>query len=442
MGGAPTDDRARQAVILFTAFEPSGDAHAAPVIAALRAADSSLRICAWGGPRMREAGAEIIEESAADGVMGLSSLSRLFAVRREIGRISRWMGQYKVNLHVAVDSPAANFPICKVAHRRLVRSAHLVAPQLWAWGEWRLKKLRRLTSGVLCLLPFEEAWFRARQVPAKFIGHPRINRDLPRFDIDSRRGTLPTGTPRILLLPGSRTSEVSRNLRLLVRSFTDLQDRHRGTVGLICCATDAHARLVRHLVPSLPTGLHVIAGDLDAAIAWCELALTVSGTVSLDLTRQFKPMVGVYKVSLLSRIGAALLLRTPNRLLPNIIAERRVVPEFVPHWGGARAITEAADHLLQDSRRMAQASEDLKRVAARFRGHSPDEEAAKLLLELMDQGTWSAKGEGAAAPASLPDASPTIDPVGAPTDSLGTGAATKRANDPVASASPRRTPGA
>lgn len=391
MGGTSGDEATRGAVILFTAFEPSGDAHAAPVIRALKALDPSLRICAWGGPRMREAGAEIIEETASDGVMGLSSFGRVFAFRREVSRIARWLGQYKVHLHVAVDSPAANFPICKVARKRAIRSAHLVAPQLWAWGGWRLAKLRRLTTGILCLLPFEEAWFRERQVPARFIGHPRVNRELPREDIDQRRGTLPSGSPRILLLPGSRTSEVKRNLSLLVRSFSDLQDRHRGTAGLICAANEDLARLIRQRIASMPTGLHIITGELDPAIAWCDLALTVSGTVSLDLTRHFKPMVGVYRVSLLSRLGALVLLRTPNRLLPNILAERRIVPEFVPHWGGSKAITEAAAYLLQDSRRLAQASDDLKRVAAKFRGHSPDQEAAKLLLALLDRGTWAAE---------------------------------------------------
>lgn len=389
-------------VVLFTAFEPSGDHHAAPVIRALRRLEPSLRICAWGGPAMRDAGAEIIEETAADGAMGLSALSRVAAVRREVGRIDRWMGRYKVHLHVAVDSPAANFPICQRARARSIRSAHLVAPQLWAWGGWRLKKLRRLTSGVLCLLPFEEQWFLARQVPACFIGHPRVNRELPRESIEMRAGTLPSGSPRILLLPGSRTSEVRRNLRLLVRSFSDLQDRHRGTAGLICAANEEIARLARSLVPSMPTGLHMIAGELDSAIGWCDLALTVSGTVSLDLTRHFKPMVGVYRVSLLSRLGALVLLRTPHRLLPNIIAQKRIVPEFVPHWGGAKPVTEAADHLLQDSRRLAQASEDLRRVAAKFRGHAPDLEAARLILALVDHGTWRPE-DLAAAKAAIGD---------------------------------------
>lgn len=411
MAGAADDRGGRNATILFTAFEPSGDLHAAPVIAALKALEPGLRICAWGGPRMEEAGAEIIERSADDGAMALSSLSRIVAVRREIAKIRRWIGQYRVNLHVAVDSPAANFPICKAARARSIRSAHLVAPQVWAWAPWRIRKVRALTSGLLCVLPFEEAWFRERQVPARFIGHPRINRELEREALDQRRGTLPSGSPRILLLPGSRSGEVKANIRLLVRAFSDLQDRHRGTAGLIVAANDALARMIRDSIPSMPTGLHMISGELDAGIAWCDLAITVSGTVSLDLTRQFKPMVGVYKVSLLSALGARILLRTPNRLLPNIVAGRRIVPEFVPHWGGAKKIVEAADHLLQDSRRLAQASEDLKRVAAKFRGHVPHTEAAKLLLALVDHGTWTpedlaAAGQGGEAATAAPAAAP------------------------------------
>lgn len=391
MGGTVAEGAERHASVVFTAFEPSGDAHAAPVIRALRELDPSMRIYAWGGPLMQEAGAELIEETAGEAAMGLSALSRVFAIQREVSRIDRWMGQYKVHLHIAVDSPAANFPICAKAQKRAIRSAHLVAPQLWAWGGWRLKKLRRLSGGVMCVLPFEEAWFRERQIPARFIGHPRINREIPREAIDHRRATMPSGSPKILVLPGSRISEVKSNLKLLVRSFSELQDRHRGTAGLICAASEEIARLVRRMVPSMPTGLHMITGELDSAIHWCDMALAVSGTVSLDLTRQFKPMVGVYRVSLLSRLGAMLLLRTPHRLLPNILAGRRIVPEFVPHWGGSKPVTEAADHLLQDSRRLAQASEDLKRIAAKFRGHSPDVEAAKLVLALLDRGTWAAE---------------------------------------------------
>jgi len=373
--------------VLFTAFEPSGDAHAAPVIAALRTLAPELSIIAWGGPRMAEAGATVIERSADDGAMGFSAIARIAAVRRHAAAIDRWCGQHRVSVHVPVDSPAANFPIAKRMKKRGARVCHLVAPQVWAWGGWRLNKVRRCTDCLLCLLPFEEKWFRDRQVPAKFIGHPVINRTISNADIAARAAEFPAGSPKVLLLPGSRSSEVRRNLPILLRVLSELQARHRKLNALLVAANEDLLQLVRARVgDSVPSGLHLITGDLDAAIAWCDIALCVSGTVSLDLTRHAKPMVAIYKVSPLSWITARMLVKTPHRLLPNILAGKRIVPEFVPHLGGVEPIVQATEQLLGDQARMREASEALRKVLEPYRGHNPALEAAKAILKLAQGG--------------------------------------------------------
>src|SRR5687768_8792221 len=125
---------------------------------------------------MEKAGATILGRTADDGSMGLGALKRARSVSKEIKRIKQWCREYRVIAHVAVDSPAANFPICRAVKKTGARIIHLVAPQMWAWGRWRVGKLRRLTDLVLCLLPHEEQWFNDRGVPAKFIGHPALNR--------------------------------------------------------------------------------------------------------------------------------------------------------------------------------------------------------------------------------------------------------------------------
>jgi lipid-A-disaccharide synthase len=370
--------------VLFTAFEPSGDAHAAPVVEAIRRMAPEVAVVAWGGPRLQAAGARVIERSADDGAMGLSAISRIGAVRRHAAAIERWSRSHKVHVHVPVDSPAANFPVARRLRRRGVRTCHLVAPQLWAWGPWRLGKLRRSTDGVLCLLPFEEPWFRSRGVPARFIGHPVINRPIDSGAVQAKAATLPPGSPRVLLLPGSRSSEVRRNLPLLLRALAELQSRRRGLLALMVAANEELLQMIRGMLGgSLPSGLHLVSGDLDAAIAWSDLALCVSGTVSLDLTRHAKPMVGVYKVSLLSWLGSKALLTTPHRLLPNILAGARIVPEFVPHAGGAEPVFKAADELLSDQARMKATQAALKRVLQPYQGHRPDEEAATAILRLL-----------------------------------------------------------
>ena len=377
------DHSSAKATVLFTAFEPSGDAHAAPVIAALKAMAPEIEIVACGGPQMERAGAIMIERTADDGAMGLSALSKIASVKKTQNAIRQWALARRVNVHVPVDSPAANFAIAKFMKARGVRVCHLVAPQLWAWGPWRLNKLRRCTDLVLCLLPFEQEWFRSRRVPAKFIGHPVINRILDQAQIDAQSNELPKGSPKVLLLPGSRSSEVKRNLPLLLKVFSDIQHNHRRAIAIMVTANDSLARLVRERMPTLPPGVLLMTGKLDAAISWSEIALCVSGTVSLDLLRQAKPMVGMYRTGLLSVLGGNIMLSMPNRLLPNILAGKRVVPEFVPCLGRAGPISAAVEELLADQSRLRETANALRTLLPAFQGKRPDIEAAEAIIAFV-----------------------------------------------------------
>ncbi|MGA1223410.1 MAG: hypothetical protein ACO31E_02450, partial [Phycisphaerales bacterium] len=207
-------------VVLFTAQEPSGDAHAAPVIARLREAYPDIEPVAFGGPRMEAAGARMLGRTADDGVMGLAGATKILEVRALHGRIVKWVRENPIAVHVPVDSPSANLPLCARLKPMGARIVNLVAPQLWAWAPWRIRKLRRISDVLLCLLPFEEEWFRARGVTAKFVGHPVLSQPLDQAALDEEASHLPGGAPRILILPGSRSSEVRRNLQLLLDSYT------------------------------------------------------------------------------------------------------------------------------------------------------------------------------------------------------------------------------
>lgn len=377
----------KHVAILFTAFEPSGDALAAPVIRELLRRWPGTTVYAWGGPKMAEAGAIIVQKTCEDAAMGLKAFGKVLEMHREVGRVRRWAKQFRVMAHVAVDAPAANFPICKVMHQAGARIIHLVAPQLWAWARWRIGKLRRLTNLVLCLLPFEEPWFVSRGVPAKFIGHPAINRTIDRDSLRDKMHGLPSGAPRLALFPGSRSHEVKANIRLLVNAYTELQSRHAGMAGVVVAANPALNRIIRKKIKVFPKGLHMITGMAEAAIGWCDLALAVSGTISLDIAVQRKPMIGVYKTSWLTWLLSFAVIRAPLRLLPNIVAEREIVPEFVPHAGGPMAIVHQATRYLQDSKIAAVQSEELNRVCLRFSNHDPAAEAAAWIMRVVEHGT-------------------------------------------------------
>jgi len=375
---------AARKVVLFTAQEPSGDAHAAPVIARLREAYPDIEPVAWGGPKMAAAGATMLGRTADDGVMGLAGISKVAEVKRLHDEIVAWARANPVAVHMPVDSPSANYPLCARLKPLGARVVNLVAPQLWAWAPWRIRKVRRLSDVMLCLLPFEEEWFRSRGVTAKFVGHPVLSKPLDLAQCAEESKRLPQGSPRVLLLPGSRSSEVRQNGRLLAETFALVRAAMPGARAVAVASNEANAQRFRaELGDKVPEGVDiVVAGrevSLEGALAWCDLALAVSGTVSLDCTRQAKPVIGVYRTSLPEALGAKLVIRAPSLLLPNILAGRRIVPEFVPYAGNARRIADEALAILGDRARSAQIERDLRAVADQFLGRDPAPIVAEVI---------------------------------------------------------------
>lgn len=373
-------------IILFTAFEPSGDDHASAVIAALRERWPHADIRAWGGPKMEAAGATIIARTGDDAVMGMPGLAKIQEHRRINADIARWIAQNPVAVHVPVDSPAANFPVCAITRPAGAKVVHLVAPQLWAWGPWRIRKLRRLTDHVLCLLPFEETWFRERGVRATFIGHPLFDHAPDNGTLDAAIEGWPDGSPRIALMPGSRPGEMKGNFCLLLAAYNRLAREHPNMRGVIAATRPQVEPVLRQLAKDAqlewPDSLVIRFGATDAVVRWCDLALVVSGTVTLQIARQHRPMVIVYKSSrLLWSLVARWIIRTPFFTLPNLVAGREIVPELVPHFGGSDPIADRAVELLENPDAYANQKRDLASIADRFRGHHAATEAAAIIAE-------------------------------------------------------------
>lgn len=373
--------------ILFTAFEPSGDDHASAVIAELRRRHPDLPLYAWGGAKMERAGATIVERTGEDAVMGLPGYKKIREHTRINDRIAAWLDAHPVSVHVPVDSPAANFPICVLAKKRGIRVVHLVAPQIWAWGRWRIHKLRRRTDMVLCLLPFEEAFFQKRGVRARFIGHPLFDQPLDTADLDRRSAELAQGSPKIALMPGSRPSEIRKNFPLLLEAFRALEDRYPGACATVAATKPPVAEQLRAMAESLPGGarpsLRIVTADTDAVVRWCDLALVVSGTVTLQVAKQLKPMVIFYKTSpVLYYLFAKWIVATKFFTLPNVLAHRQIVPELVPHFGGAERIVEAAGDLIEHPETAERQKAELARVLALFENRSAAANAADAIEEV------------------------------------------------------------
>lgn len=380
-------DRQPAPAVLFTAFEPSGDDHASAVVAELRKRHPELVIYAWGGDKMERAGATIVEKTGQDAVVGVPGWKKIREHQLINKRVEAWLGVHPdVVVHVPVDSPAANFPICKIAKRAGRKVVHLVAPQLWAWGGWRIRKLRRCTDLVLCLLPFEEQWFRERGVSARFIGHPLFDETLDYSALDELAGKMGGGDPKLAVLPGSRPAEMRRNFPLMVTAFRELREGEPELRGMVAATTEqARASLYEwaETAGGWPEGLEVVVGQTDAVARWCDMAVVVSGTVTLQLTKQQKPMVIIYKTNELSyKLVGRWVIDTAFFTLPNLIAGREIVPELVPYFSGSERLVGAVSALMGDAAAQESQRLELRAVCEKFAGKRAARDAAAAIAEV------------------------------------------------------------
>ncbi len=383
--------------ILFTAFEPSGDEHAAPVIADLRRRRPDIPIWALGGPKMAAAGARLIETTTESSAMGLSALSKAAEHQRLLGVLRQWWTTHHVAVHVPTDSPAANWAICKIAKRHNAKVAHLVAPQIWAWATWRVSRLRRWSDLTLCLLPFEPQWFKPFGVRARFIGHPLF--DEPMEDTESltwQTAGYPTGRPRIALLPGSRPGEIHRHWPIMAEAFERLRTQFPEAQAVVATPNKQTAKIIRTATPKMPPSIMLVDDGAETALAWADVVLTASGTATLHVARHGKPMVVIYKTSPITwHLLGRWLINTRTFTLPNLIAAggphcepmRHIVREFVPYLGDASSVKPVVEELialLTHRDKAAKQVDALKRVVAAFDGYHAGPAAAAAICEMYD----------------------------------------------------------
>src|SRR4051812_15904782 len=236
--------------VFITVAEVSGDQHAAELIRKLRALDPQVVIDGIGGPRMKEAGANILEETVGGAAMLWRGALRTFEVVRLLRRTRRRHADpnQRPDLHVCIDSSAMNLPFARIAKSMGVPVLYYIAPQLWASREGRMRKLRAYVDRVACILPFEEKYFRDHGVNATFVGHPLFD-ELPADRSRTASTNSPT-QPTIGIIPGSRKSEVNANTPHLLDVMQKIREAFPDACFLIPTTPAGHASVQKIIEPA------------------------------------------------------------------------------------------------------------------------------------------------------------------------------------------------
>jgi lipid-A-disaccharide synthase len=285
--------------IFFSVGEPSGDLHGANLIRELRRQSPDCEFVGYGGPRMAAAGCALHADLTKLAVMWFARvLVNIHKFWNLASRADRYFRHHRPDAVVLIDYPGFNWWIARRAKAHGIPVFYYGAPQLWAWAEWRIRKMRRYVDHVLCKLPFEEAWYRDRGCHATYIGHPYFDQlRAERLDDAFLEQQRASGRPVVAILPGSRTQEVQNNFGWLLKSARIVHERLPDARFAVAAFKSSQAEMIRRQLAgtSLPIEVHV--GRTAEIIHICDCAMAVSGSVSLELLYHTKPSVILYHVS-------------------------------------------------------------------------------------------------------------------------------------------------
>ncbi len=318
--------------VLVVAGEASGDQHAADAVAALKKLRPDLRFFGMGGPKLAAQGVELIHGAHEISVMGivevLPKVPRIWQVLRDLEKAAR---ERKPAVALLIDVPDFNLRLAKKLKALKIPIAYYVAPMAWAWRESRTRTIAERVDHLLCILPFEEEFFRTRGVHATYVGNPVLDQlPAPGSVADYRRSLGLSGDdPVFAVLPGSRRSEISRLGPILAAVSAKVIAQRPGTRVVVPVAPGLPRELVE--APFLAAGVKptLIDGRAAEVVGACDVALVASGTATLEAGLMRRPLVSVYRVNALSYAVGKLLVRTPFFCLVNLLVGKKVVPELL-----------------------------------------------------------------------------------------------------------------
>jgi lipid-A-disaccharide synthase len=380
--------------VMVIAGDPSGDALAADLVRALSKKCAPLP-CAFfgaGGSKMREAGVDLAFDLTTDSVIGISDVfNKLPRLRKRFRQLVDAAAKQQPDLIVLVDFDGFNRRFAAAIRARQggtnwnPRIVRYVSPQVWASRAGRARSLAQNVNLLLCLFPFEKDWYAQRfpEFNVEFVGPPMFDRySNYKFEPEKYPPPAPSNAgsnlPLIVLLPGSRRAEVRRHLPVMLDALRRIQKeipvRYR-----IVLPESLNTQTV-----ALPNNVTIQRGGLAEALREATIAISKTGTVTMELAYFNVPSVAIYKTSWLTALIARTIIKVKYLAMPNLLANEVIFPELLQHEATAKRIAIEALDLLRNEQRRTQMKHKLQNVMTELGGPGATERAATAILQLMN----------------------------------------------------------
>jgi len=378
------DQTDRQKQIMIIAGEASGDMHGANLVREVHKQDPTVLFSGIGGDAMAQEGVHILVNAAELAVVGITeAVANAKTLLSGLADAKRFLRARHPELLILIDFPDFNLHVARTAKTLGIPVLYYISPQIWAWRQKRVKKIKRRVDHMAVILPFEVPFYERSGVPVTFVGHPLLDQPKPKDDGDVR--SRKPCHPVIGLLPGSRSGEVQRHLPVLISSARMLTDRIPDAEFILSAAPTIDQQQVSEDAAATAGGinLRIETGSIDRVFRRCTMAIAASGTVTLEAAIAGVPMVVIYRMSALTSWIAKRLLRVDYVCLPNLISNREIVPELLQADATPETIAKTAEDILTDPDRLDGMRDDLLGLHRLLGGEGAAKRVADIALGII-----------------------------------------------------------
>ncbi len=371
---------------LIVAGEASGDLHGANMIRAAKAIDPNLSFFGVGGTRMEQAGCDIVFSADEIEVMGLVDVvGHLPVLWRSFQQLKKLLrGSHRPDVLVLIDFQEFNLLLAQQAKKAGVPVVFYVGPSVWAWRRGRVKKIARVVDRLAVIFPFEPAYYADEDLEVEYVGHPLLDEVLvtkQRDDCLQALG-LDSTQPVVGLFPGSRNSELKYNLSTILEAAERVAEQIPEAQFLLPVAPSFDLENMRLLLENCALPILLVRESVYDVANACDAVLTVSGTVTLQIALVGTPMAILYKTAPLNYAIGKRFINLTHIGLPNIVAGREIVREFIQHQASAELLADEIIKILTDTEYQGTLRQGLAQVRHHMGAAGCSQRVAQMVSEL------------------------------------------------------------
>ncbi len=367
--------------------EQSGDLHGANLIHELQQIAPGVKVCGIGGGQLQQAGADLFFNIAQLGIVGAwEVLSHIQVIWQAFSRARCRLLEQPPDLLILVDFPDFNLRLAKIAKRKNIKVLYYISPQVWAWRKGRIYTIAKVVDMMAVILPFEKALYESVGLKVEFVGHPLVGKVQPKLSRDEafRHFALNPARPVVALLPGSRHNEINYLLDVLLEAARLIASKFPAVQFILPLASSVDNEAVRARITNSSLAITIAAGETYDALSISTLAITASGTVTLEAAILGTPMIVIYRLGWLNYILGRILIDVDFISLANIVAQKPIVPELLQAEANPENIARQALDLLSHPEQLESMRRELGQVKQKLGEADTSRRVAQIALQMLE----------------------------------------------------------